>query len=95
MKKNFSLTAPNRRPDRQVEFIKQEINKYLARERRKKLPDGVDFWDFNCKCGPTSDSAKAINVAELSKGIDQVVNAKAESVYIEILAKPGVRLKRS
>lgn len=94
MKKTFSLTSPTKRPDRQVEYVKYEINKYLARERRKALPEGVDYWDFDCKCGVDENSASVIKVTEISKGIDQVVELKSEKVYIEILAKHGVRNKK-
>lgn len=94
MKKSFSLTAPNRKPDRQVEYVKHEINKYLARERRKSLPTGADYWDFDCKCGIDATSANPVKVTEISKGIDQAVAAESGSVYIEILAKPGVRNKK-
>ncbi len=94
MKKTFSLRSNVHRPDRVVESVKADINKYVARERRKALPDGVDYWDFDCKCGPAADAAAKINVAEFSKSIDQVAATGAESVYIEILAKPGVRMKR-
>lgn len=95
MKKNFSLTEPNKKPDRVVEAIKAEVNKYLARERRKALPKDVDYWDFDCRVGEGSDSAKVVHVKELSKSIDEVAQKKVPSVYIEILAKPGYRVKRN
>ena len=41
MRKNFILTATKHKADRQVELVKSEINKYVARERRKDLPDDV------------------------------------------------------
>ncbi len=94
MKKLFLLTSPKHKPDRMVELVKADINKYIARERRKAMPEGVDFWDFDCKCGSDATSAKTINIAELGKAIDQVFVAKAPEVYIEILAKPGVRTKK-
>lgn len=94
MKKNFSLTSPKHKPDRQVELVKAEVNKYVARERRKALPEGVDFWDFDCKCGAAADTAIVLHVDAINKKIDEVAAAKAESVYIEILAKPGVRKKK-
>lgn len=91
MKKTFELTSSRHKPDRQVEYVKHELNKYLGRERRKSLPEGVDYWDFDCKCGATEESASVVLVTELSKKIDDVVAAKSDKVYIEILAKPGVR----
>ncbi len=94
MKKTFSLTSAIHKPDRQVELVKHEINKYLARERRKALPEGVDYWDFDCKCGATAESAVAIHIAELGKHLDKVAATKSETVYVEILAKAGVRKKK-
>lgn len=93
MKKNFNLTGTSHRPDRQVEMIKGDINKYLARERRKALPEGVDFWDFDCKCGANEASAQVTTVKDIGKKIDEVYNAKSDTVYVEILAKPGHRSK--
>jgi hypothetical protein len=93
MKKNFSLTAPNKKPDRQVEWVKHEINKYVGRERRKTLPEGVDYWDFDCRAGADEASAKVIHLNEIGKIIDEVVADQKTSVYIEILAKSGQRKK--
>lgn len=95
MKKLFPLTSPTHKPDRQVEFVKKDVNKYVSRERRKAFPPGVDYWDFDCKCGVTEESAVVIRVGEFSQEIDKAVAAKAENVYIEILAKPGVRKKKT
>lgn len=94
MKKNFSLTEANKKPDRVVEAIKYEINKYLARERRKTLPEGVDYWEFNCKVGANDASAKDVHSNEISKSIDEVVKQNVPSVYIEILAKAGIHSKK-
>lgn len=91
MKKLFPLTSSTHKPDRQVELVKKEVNKYLARERRKAFPKGVDYWDFDCKCGVNAESAVTIRTGEFSQHIDQAVAAKSENVYVEILAKPGVR----
>ncbi len=93
MKKTFALQAPNKKPDRVVEAVKAEVNKYLARERRKSLPQGVDYWDFDCKVGADDKTAQRVHVKELSKSIDEVALGKKASVYIEILAKLGVRGK--
>lgn len=91
MKKTFNLTAPNKQPARQVDSVKYEIRKYIARERRKTLPEGVDYWDFDCKFGLDSSCADAVHVAEINKKIDSAVLEKSLSCYIEILAKPGIR----
>lgn len=95
MKKVFPLTDPRKAPARQVEAVKYEISKYVARERRKPLKEGVDFWDFDCKLGLTIENAVVIHVSEINKSIDKVASEHAEQFYIEILAKPGYRTKKS
>lgn len=94
MKKEFKLTDPKKAPARQVDYVKHEISKYIARERRKPLTDKADYWDFDCKLGAERISAYVIHVAEINKGIDQLVSKGAESFYIEVLAKPGYRKKK-
>lgn len=95
MKKNFSLTDSKKAPARQVDTVKHEIKKYLTRERNKKVIDGVDFWDFNCKFGDDAQAATDIHVSEINKLIDSQVADGKESFYIEILAKPGHRTNKS
>lgn len=94
MKKNFKLTDEKLAPARQVDAVKHEINKYIARERRKPLTTGVDFWDFNCKIGADLASATEVHVSEINKSIDAMVAKNLESFYLEILAKPGHRAKK-
>lgn len=94
MKKKFSLSSTKHKPERQVELIKSDINKYIARERRKELPAKVDFWNFDCKCGPDEKSAVTVHVSTIGKEVDKIFQSKAESVYVEILAKPGIRTKK-
>ena len=94
MKKTFKLTDPKKAPARQVDYVKHEISKYIARERRKTLRTGSDFWDFDCKLGKDIDEAAVIHVSEINKSIDGVVISGAEEFYIEILAKPGYRTKK-
>lgn len=93
MKLVFELTHPKKKPERQVEAVKHEIKKYIKRERNKKLPEGVDFWDFDCKFGDNAQTAAVIHISEINKLIDNQVLNKKESFYIEILAKHGHRAK--
>lgn len=95
MKKTFKLTDPKKAPARQVDYVKHEISKYLARERRKTPKEGADYWDFDCKIGTDKDSAEEIHVAQINKGIDKIVTQGAEEFYMEILAKPGYRSKKT
>ena len=95
MKKTFKLTHPKIKVARLVEAVKHDVRKYIKRERRKELQDGVDFLDFDCKFGPTAEEAKVIHMAEICKYIDAAEEQKFASFYVEILAKPGYRRKRS
>ena len=92
MKKTFPLTSPTLQPARVVEQIKADVRKYEKRERKKKLPEGVDFWDFDCRIGQGAAEAEMKHVEEITGAIDQAAASGAEAVFIEILAKPGVRL---
>ena len=94
MKKTFKLTHPKIKVARLVESVKHDVSKYLRRERKKKLPEGADFWDFDCKFGPTAEESKVIHVAEISKCIDAAKEQQLESFYVEILAKPAIRTKK-
>lgn len=94
MKKEFKLTDPRKAPARQVDSVKHEISKYIARERRKPLKDGADFWDFDCRIGKDKNSSHVIHLAEINKSIDKFVSENSEVFYLEILAKPGIRSKK-
>jgi hypothetical protein len=92
MRKTFPLTSANHQPPRVVEGIKNDIRKYLKRERRKPLPEGVDFWDFSCKVGMGDQIPVEKHVEEIIPAIDQAAAAQYTSILIEILAIPGHRL---
>jgi len=91
MKKTFSLTHEKIKTPRLVDSIKHEVKKYLKRERNKKLPEGVDFWDFDCKYGHTQETADIIHVSELNKSIDDAVSHELKSFYLEVMVKPANR----
>ena len=94
MKKNFELATEGKNPDRILEAVKHEIRKYLRRERRRALPEGVDFLDFDCRLGRSADSAEVMHLATLISALDAAARDGAISVYVEILSKPGHRTKR-
>lgn len=94
MKKIIALTHPKIKVPRLVEAAKHEAKKYLKRERNKKLPENVDYWDFDCKYGETEQQAKPIHISEINKHIDRAEQRGLESFYLEILAKPGIRNKQ-
>lgn len=95
MKKIFPLVIPDRKPALVLDAIKHEIRKYLKRERRKPLPEGVDFWDFDCKVGAGGTGAEAKHPGDLEKAIGELQAAGGKEVYVEILAKPGHRVKKA
>jgi hypothetical protein len=94
MKKTFQLTHPKIKIPRLVEAVKHDVKKYIKRERNKKLLEGVDFWDFDCKYGPTFENAVEIHLSEINKRIDSAEEQQLESFYLEILVKPGHRMKK-
>ena len=94
MKKSFSLKDPKHKPERILEQIKADVRKYLKRERRKPLPEEVDFWDFKCRTGKSSELAEQTHVSKITEKIDEAGIEKWEAIYIEILAVPGLRLKK-
>lgn len=94
MKKTFLLTHEKIKTPRLIDSIKHEVKKYLKRERNKQLPDGADFWDFDCKYGHNEDKAEEVHVSALNKSIDDAVQHELQSFYLEILAKPANRTKK-
>lgn len=89
MKKTFNLTAENKEPERQVDSVIHEIRKYIKRERKKKLPEEMDYWDFDCRIGNDEESASTFKLDDLNASIDKFVEADKEKVYVEILSKPA------
>jgi len=94
MKTTFTLDNPKVKLARQIEATKAQINKYLKRERRKELPEGTDFWDFNCKFGATSEEAQPVHLSEITKHIDAAEANEQISFYVEIIAKAATRSKK-
>lgn len=94
MKTTFKLDKPNVKLARQIESTKSTINKYLKRERKKPLPEGVDFWDFACKFGNSPEDASTCHLQDIYKLIDQAEKDEQTTFYVEIEAKEGVRDKR-
>jgi len=94
MRKTFQLRPEGKHPDRVLEAVKHEVRKYIKRERRRDLPAGVDFWDFDCKFGTTEESAQVVHLAALTGLMDEVAKAAGPQFYVEILAKHGHRKAR-
>lgn len=95
MKKTFPLKQPGKADQRVLEAIINDVRKYVKRERRKALPLGVDFWDFDCKVGQDGAEPASKHLAEVVPAIEAAAKSEsAGNVYVEILAKPGVRTKK-
>jgi len=94
MKKTFILSHPKLKVARLIEAAKHDVKKYIKRERKKKLPQDADYWDFDCKYGHTEQKAKTIHISEINKCIDEAEKLQLESFYLEILAKAGHRTKK-
>ena len=91
MKKTHPLMVEGKKPERVLEALKHTLRQYVRRERNKPLPEGVDYWDFDCQMGLQADTAQRVHVAELNKALDALAIEGAVAVYVEILRKPGIR----
>ena len=95
MKKTFKLTHEKIKRPRLVDAIKHEVKKYMKRERRRDLPEGADYWDFDCRFGTDEAGSEVIHVSEINKSIDWAEAEKLDTFYLEILVKPCQRNKKS
>ncbi len=93
MKKIFELHAANKKPERVCDSIKNELRKYLKRERKKKLPEDALFWEFECRFGQTIETAESLKASELIKALDKAYEVSWEKCYIEIISKPSSKSK--
>lgn len=94
MRKTYQLNIEGKHRDRVLDAVKHDIRKYLKRERRRELPAGVDFWDFDCRFGLTKDSSEAVHLGALIELIDAAAKDGHDAFYVEILAKHGHRQAR-
>jgi predicted N-acyltransferase len=94
MRKTFPLAIEGKNRDRVLEAVKNEVRKYVRRERRRALPDGVDFWDFDCRFGATEAEAVVVHFATLTELMDTVAKAGGNQFFVEILASHGRRQQR-
>ena len=79
MKKTFSLTHEKIKKPRLIDAIKHEVKKYIKRERNKQLPEGADYWDFDCRYGHSEAVADVIHLSALNKSIDDAVQHELAS----------------
>ncbi len=94
VKKTYQLRIEGKHPDRLLDASKHDIRKYIRRERRKTLPAGADYWDFDTLFGAEEASAAVVPPAELLRSIDALVATGGTQFYVEIRSKPGKRTPR-
>ena len=94
MKKTFLLAVEGKNRDRVLDAVKHEIRKYVRRERRREVPAGADYWDFDCKFGLTPEAAEPVHLNSIIGLVDGVAKEGADRFYVEILAKTGHRKPR-
>jgi len=95
MKKTFQLQDEKKKPERVIEAIKHEIRKYIKRERSKKLPEGVDYWDLVCRFGLDSDRSQPMKSTEIITALDKVLKDDWSQCYVEIISKEGIKRKET
>lgn len=94
MKKTFQLNIEGKNRDRVLDAVKHDIRKYVKRQRRVPLPEGVDYWDFDCRFGVSEGTAATVHFATITGLIDAVARDGGDSFYLELLAKEGRRSAR-
>lgn len=94
MKKTFELQVEGLHPDRRLEAIKNEIRKYLRRERGKSLPEGADFWDFDCRFAVPPQEPQEVAQADLMRLVDGAAQGGASQFYLELIARPAQRPRK-
>ncbi|MES2978237.1 MAG: DUF6172 family protein [Pseudomonadota bacterium] len=94
MRKTFKLQVEGKHPDRVLDACKHDVRKYVKRQRRVALPEGVDFWDFDCRFGADEASATPVHLATLTGLMDTAAAEGAAQFYVEIVAKAGHRTAR-
>ncbi|MFT6819301.1 MAG: hypothetical protein ACJATT_003123 [Myxococcota bacterium] len=95
MRQTFTFAESSHKPPQALAALKNLVRKYVKRERRKTLPEGVDYWDFACKVGETEETATETHISEVTNHIEAVFDVGTPTVYVEILSKPGVRKSTS
>lgn len=88
MKKVFKIQQDKLKPERAVDAIKNELRKYVKREKKKDLPNKKTmYWDFDCKFGKSAEFAIDCDFDYIFTELSGVVNAGWSECYIEVIAK--------
>jgi hypothetical protein len=91
MKKIFTFNVENKTRERQLDWTKHEIRKYIKREKRKKLPEGFDYWKFECQFACNKEAVMPIEFLDITKHIDAAFEKNSDEFYIEIIATPAIK----
>jgi len=84
----FKITQDRIKPDRAVDSIKNELRKYVKREKKKDLPNKKTmYWDFDCKFGKSADLATVCSFEEIFTQLNSVVTDGWSECYVEVIAK--------
>ena len=94
MLKTFVIKEENKNSERLVENVKHQIRKYIKRERRKELPEDMNYWHFDCKFARESAELEVIDFKDITKCIDEAAASDDKSFVIEIWAKPAKRERK-
>ncbi|WP_375724206.1 DUF6172 family protein [Arcobacter sp. KX21116] len=94
MKKTFKLQVENKKTERVVESIKNEIRKYIKREQRKALPEDKNYWFFDCKFAKGDETPVEIPLSHVIKSIDLAAADNCETFYLEIIARAEFRKEK-
>jgi len=88
VKKVFQIEQERLKPDRAVDAIKNELRKYVKREKKKNLPNKKTmYWDFECKFGKSAELAEECTFEEIFTKLNSVVADGWKSCYVEVMAK--------
>jgi len=95
MKKLFKIKQDKLKPERAVDAIKNEIRKYIKREKKKDLPNKKTmYWDFECKFGKSEEFALECDFDHIIMELSNVVLAGWDECYVEIMAKAVEKPKK-
>ncbi|MCJ8328289.1 MAG: DUF6172 family protein [Campylobacterales bacterium] len=86
MKKTYQLIDEKQNLDRIVESIKNDVRKYIKREKRKTLQD-EHIWMFDCKSAINDEEIKEIKFTDITNVIDEAADNNAKTIYIELISK--------
>ena len=95
MKKTFILNHPKKKYPRLIESAKNDIRKYIRRERKKELPEGMDYWDFSCKFGSEEANAETIHLSAIDEQINKIEENGEEQFFVEVIAEAKQRLGKN